>query len=140
MVITNFYIKNLRWLYIVFILTFCSAFGQTFFISLYSGEIRAAFDLTHGQWGLIYSCATLSSAILILFVGGYADRIKAKDLSTFIILGLISYAFTANPFSIRFLIIGKPMLPAPMKPIVGFNLFDTFIIRSSRILTDKNLL
>ena len=93
MIITDFYIKNLRWLYIVFILTFCSAFGQTFFISLYAGEIRAAFDLTHGEWGLIYSCATLSSAILILFVGGYADGSSAKSLSTFVILGLIVFIF-----------------------------------------------
>ena len=93
MIITDFYIKNFRWLYIVFILTFCSAFGQTFFISLYSGEIRATFDLTHGQWGLIYSCATLSSAILILFVGGYADRISAKRLSTLVIFGLIVFVF-----------------------------------------------
>ena len=93
MIITDFYIKNLRWLYIVFILTFCSAFGQTFFISLYSGEIRATFELTHGEWGLIYSCATLSSAILILFVGGYADRSSAKSLSTLVILGLIVFIF-----------------------------------------------
>ena len=93
MIITDFYIKNLRWLYIVFILTFCSAFGQTFFISLYSGDIRAAFELTHGQWGLIYSCATLSSAILILFVGGYADRSSAKSISTLVILGLMVFIF-----------------------------------------------
>ena len=93
MIITDFYIKNLRWLYIVFILTFCSAFGQTFFISLYAGEIRAAYDLTHGEWGLIYSCATLSSAILILFVGGYADGSSAKSLSTLVILGLIVFIF-----------------------------------------------
>ena len=93
MIITDFYTKNLRWLYIVFILTFCSAFGQTFFISLYSGEIRAAFELTHGQWGLIYSCATLSSAILILFVGGYADRSSAKSISTLVILGLMVFIF-----------------------------------------------
>ena len=93
MIITDFYIKNLRWLYVVFILTFCSAFGQTFFISLYSGEIRAAFELTHGQWGLIYSSATLFSAILILFVGGYADRNSAKSLSTLVILGLIVFVF-----------------------------------------------
>ena len=93
MIITDFYIKNLRWLYIVFILTFCSAFGQTFFISLYSGEIRTAFELTHGEWGLIYSCATLSSAILILFVGGYADGSSAKSLSTLVILGLIVFIF-----------------------------------------------
>ena len=101
MIITDFYIKNLRWLYIVFILTFCSAFCQTFFISLYSGEIRAAFELTHGQWGLIYSCATLSSAILILFVGGYADRGSAKSISTLVILGLMVFIFLmANNTSI----------------------------------------
>ena len=93
MINIDFYIKNLRWLYVVFILTFCSAFGQTFFISLYSGEIRAAFELTHGQWGLIYYCATLSSAILILFVGGYADRIPATNLSTLTILGLMIFIF-----------------------------------------------
>ncbi len=110
MIITDFYIKNLRWLYIVFILTFCSAFGQTFFISLYSGEIRAAFELTHGQWGLIYSCATLSSAILILFVGGYADRISAKSLSTLVILGLIVFIFlmanNTSTWGLIFIILG----------------------------------
>ena len=110
MIITDFYIKNLRWLYIVFILTFCSAFGQTFFISLYSGEIRAAFDLTHGQWGLIYSCATLSSAILILFLGGYADSISAKSLSTLVILGLIVFVFlmanNTSTFGLVLIILG----------------------------------
>ena len=110
MIISEFYIKNLRWLYIVFILTFCSAFGQTFFISLYSGEIRAAFDLTHGQWGLIYSCATLSSAILILFLGGYADRISAKNLSTLVILGLIIFIFfmatNSSLFGLALIILG----------------------------------
>tara|TARA_Y100001968_G_C19440992_1_gene762498 strand:- start:2661 stop:3884 length:1224 start_codon:yes stop_codon:yes gene_type:complete len=110
MIITDFYIKNLRWLYIVFILTFCSAFGQTFFISLYSGEIRAAYDLTHGQWGLIYSCATLSSAILILFLGGYADSISAKSLSTLVILGLIVFVFlmanNTSTFGLVLIILG----------------------------------
>ncbi len=110
MINIDFYIKNLPWLYVVFILTFCSAFGQTFFISLYSGEIRAAFQLTHGQWGLIYSCATLSSAILILFVGGYADRISAKRLSTLVIFGLIVFVFlmanNTSTWGLVFIILG----------------------------------
>ena len=110
MINIDFYIKNLRWLYVVFILTFCSAFGQTFFISLYSGEIRAVFELTHGQWGLIYSCATLSSAILILFVGGYADRISAKRLSTLVIFGLIVFVFlmanNTSTWALVFVILG----------------------------------
>ena len=93
MVNFSFYIKNFRWLYIVFILTFCSAFGQTFFISLYSAEIRQAFNLRHGEWGLIYSIATLSSAILILFVGGYADKLSAKMMSSIVIFGLMAFVF-----------------------------------------------
>ena len=93
MVNISFYIKNFRWLYIVFILTFCSAFGQTFFISLYSAEIRQTFNLSHGQWGLIYSIATLSSAILILFVGGYADKLSAKMMSSIVIFGLMAFVF-----------------------------------------------
>ena len=93
MVNISFYIKNFRWLYIVFILTFCSAFGQTFFISLYSAEIRQAFNLSHGQWGLIYSIATLSSAILILFVGGYADKLSARMMSSIVIFGLMAFVF-----------------------------------------------
>ncbi len=93
MVNISFYIKNFRWLYIVFILTFCSAFGQTFFISLYSAEIRQTFNLSHGQWGLIYSIATLSSAILILFVGGYADKLSARMMSSIVIFGLMAFVF-----------------------------------------------
>ena len=93
MVNFSFYIKNFRWLYIVFILTFCSAFGQTFFISLYSAEIRQAFNLRHGEWGLIYSIATLSSAILILFVGGYADKLSAKMMSSIVIFGMMAFVF-----------------------------------------------
>ena len=93
MVNITFYKKNFRWLYIVFILTFCSAFGQTFFISLYSAEIRQAFNLSHGQWGLIYSTATLSSAVLILFVGGYADKLSARNMSAIVIFGLMAFIF-----------------------------------------------
>ncbi len=93
MVNITFFTTNFRWLFIVFILTFCSAFGQTFFISLYSAEIRQSFNLSHGQWGLIYSTATLSSAILILFVGGYADKIAARNMSAIVILGLMAFVF-----------------------------------------------
>ena len=93
MVNITFYKKNFRWLYIVFILTFCSAFGQTFFISLYSAEIRQEFNLSHGQWGLIYSTATLSSAILILFLGGYADKLSARNMSAIVIFGLMVFVF-----------------------------------------------
>ena len=37
------------------LLSFLSSFGQTFFISIFGGEIRAAFGLSNGEWGGIYT-------------------------------------------------------------------------------------
>ncbi len=37
---------------------FCSSAGQTFFVSLFGGELRAAFVLSHGAFGTIYAAAT----------------------------------------------------------------------------------
>ena len=45
------------------LLIFSSSIGQTFFISLFSGEIRNEFNLSHGIFGTFYSVATLTSAI-----------------------------------------------------------------------------
>src|SRR3990170_2486731 len=59
-----------------FSLTFLSSFGQTFFISLSGPDIRAAFGLTHGSFGLIYSVATLASGLLMIWVGSVIDRVN----------------------------------------------------------------
>ena len=40
----NFIINNLRWLTAGALLTFLSSFGQTYFISIFSGEIRNTFN------------------------------------------------------------------------------------------------
>ena len=48
------------------LLIFSSSIGQTFFISLFSGEIRNEFNLSHGMFGIFYSTATLTSAIVFL--------------------------------------------------------------------------
>ncbi len=46
--------QNRRWLAAGFLLLFVSAFGQSFFVALSGGEIRRAFDLSNGDFGLIY--------------------------------------------------------------------------------------
>ncbi len=38
----RFYRDNGRWLLAGLMLAFCSSFGQTFFISLFAGQIKAA--------------------------------------------------------------------------------------------------
>ena len=66
-----FVAANRRFLAFGFALAFFSSFGQTFFLSLFAGEIRAEFGLTHGTWGLVYSLATLASGLTIarIFAG-----------------------------------------------------------------------
>ena len=82
-----------------FLLSFWSAPGQTFFISLFGGAIREELSLSHGQFGGIYSLATLLSAFAIVWTGALVDRIDLKKFSLAIILGsfigcvLISFSY-----------------------------------------------
>ncbi|MBF9031230.1 MFS transporter [Rhodobacterales bacterium HKCCE3408] len=72
---------NRRWLLTGLLLTFGSSFGQTWFISLFAGEIRAEFDLSDGGWGAIYTLATLSSAALLVGRGALADTMPLSRLA-----------------------------------------------------------
>jgi MFS family permease len=62
-----------------FLLAFASSFGQTFFIALFGGEIRAEFGLSHRAFGSIYSLATLASGVLMLWVGAALDRVSLRS-------------------------------------------------------------
>ena len=70
-------------------LIFSSSVGQTFFISLFSGEIRNAFNLSHGMFGILYSVATLTSAILFFWLGKLTDQLNLTVLGL-ITLGILS--------------------------------------------------
>ncbi|MCP1197919.1 MFS transporter [Notoacmeibacter sp. MSK16QG-6] len=69
--------SNARWLAGGFLLSFFSSFGQTYFISLSAGEIRAEYDLTNGEWGSLYMLATLASALALPWVGRSVDIWRA---------------------------------------------------------------
>ena len=77
----SFLRENLRWLATGLLLAFGSSFGQTYFISLFAGEIRAAYGLSDGQWGGLYTVATISSAVLLIAFGGRADTVRLSRLS-----------------------------------------------------------
>ena len=61
----RFILDNLRSLSYGFLLALFSTFGQTAFIAVYGGEVMALYDLTAGEYGLIYMLATLTSAAII---------------------------------------------------------------------------
>ena len=57
-----------------FLMCFSSNVGQTFFISLFGGELRSAFSLSDGGFGAIYSLGTLASAAVLVWLGRLIDR------------------------------------------------------------------
>ena len=67
-----------------FLTSFFSSFGQTFFIGLFGGELREEFGLSHGDWGQIYSLATLASAIVLTWTGRLIDRIPLRQYTFFV--------------------------------------------------------
>ena len=80
--------SNLRWLAGGLFLTVFSSFGQTFFISLFSGEIRETYELTDGQFGTIYMIATLASAATLVFAGKTVDRFTVSTVAAVIVFCL----------------------------------------------------
>ena len=71
-----------------FVMTFGSSLGQTYFIGLFGGDIREDLQLTHGAFGAIYSAATLSSAIILLWTGSLIDRLELRHYAYLVVFGL----------------------------------------------------
>ena len=84
----SFVLKNRRFLGFGFLLALCSSYGQTYFISVFGGEIRATFDLTHGTFGLVYSIATLMSGLCMIWIGSLIDRVDLRVFTFLICVGL----------------------------------------------------
>lgn len=74
------------------LLTLLSSFGQTFFISVFAGEIREEFGLSHGGWGAIYSLGTFASAAVMVWAGVLTDRFRARALGLWVALLLAAAA------------------------------------------------
>ncbi len=96
------------------LLSFLSCFGQTFFISIFGGEIRETFNLSNGDWGLLYMISTGAAAVVMVFAGGLADVLRVRSLGIAVVLGLaiasLAMAFNASLvglvviiFALRFL-------------------------------------
>lgn len=83
------------------LLSFTSSFGQTFFISIFAGEIMSTFSLSDGDWGLIYSLGTTASAIVMVWSGVLTDRLRVRVLGAVVFAGLaFACLFMAfNPYA-----------------------------------------
>ena len=91
--------------------TFSSGFGQTFFIAVFGGELRADFNLSHTAYGLLYGGATVISALILLQAGTLADRWPLKRVASLALLLLaagcllIGLAWTPLMLALGFVLI-----------------------------------
>lgn len=93
----SFLRDNARWLAAGALLMFCSSYGQTFFISIFAGEIRSEFGLSHGQWGAIYGAGTLASATIMIWSGVLTDhfRVRVLGAAVLVLLAVASLAMAS---------------------------------------------
>jgi len=106
----SFLRANSRWLAAGFLLTTFSGFGQTFYISLSSGHLREEFDLSHGDFGLLYMIATLGSAICLPWVGRSVDAFPVQRVALVVMLALtglcVAMANVSSVWMLFFVIFG----------------------------------
>ena len=69
-------------------MTFLVSFGQTFYISVFGGEIRAAFNLSHSGFGVAYGIGTLAGGIMLIVSGRAIDRVDLRPYTAAIVCGL----------------------------------------------------
>jgi MFS family permease len=84
----SFIAANARFLAFGILGAFFSSFGQTFFVALFGGQWRADFDLTHGDFGALYSGATLASGVMLIWLGRKIDRIDLRRYTLLVCLAL----------------------------------------------------
>lgn len=97
----SFLRDNARWLAASFLLTMFSGFGQTYFIALSAGDLRAEFGLSHGELGLLYMLATLASALVLPYAGKSLDIFPVQAVAAVVITGLAVFCIMmANTASV----------------------------------------
>jgi len=72
-----------------FLIVFFASYGQTFFISIFNYEIRSHYNLSDGEFGLIYAIATIFSAVLLISFAKLIDYIDLRIYSLLISIGMI---------------------------------------------------
>ncbi len=86
--LSRFLVKNAPFLAAGGLLSFLSGFGQTFFISVFAGQIRLEFGLSHAAWGGLYMLGTTASAIVMVWAGGLSDVFRVRHLGPMVLVAL----------------------------------------------------
>jgi MFS family permease len=91
--------SNFQYLLFGFLMTFCSSFGQTFFLGIFNPFIREDLNLSHSEFGGIYSAATLVSSLTIIWLGKKIDDFKLRNFAIFVCISLFFAAVFMSQLS-----------------------------------------
>jgi len=84
----HFFTFDPKLLFYGFAIIFFASYGQTFFISIFNTEIRSLYNLTDGEFGLIYAIGTLFSSFCLIGFAKLIDYIDLRLYSFIIAVGL----------------------------------------------------
>ena len=84
----DFFTFDPKLLFYGFAIIFFASYGQTFFISIFNAEIRAFYNLTDGEFGLVYAIGTLFSSFFLIGFAKLIDYIDLRIYSFIISVGL----------------------------------------------------
>ena len=72
-----------------FLIIFFASYGQTFFIALFNDDIKNLYNLTDGQFGMVYALATTFSSLLLINFAKLIDFIDLRIYSFVVTIGLL---------------------------------------------------
>jgi MFS family permease len=99
--------ENRPLLFFGLLFTFFSAFGQTYFISLFVPSIISEFALSNSSFGSMYAIATMASAAVLPVVGKWIDHASLQKYSAGVVIFLaLSLLLTATALHPAMLILG----------------------------------
>ena len=103
----NFFLYDPKLLLYGFCIIFFGSYGQTFFIALFNNDIKILYNLSDGEFGLVYALSTTLSALLIINFAKLIDFIDLRIYSFMITSGMFftCLAFYFLPSNIVFLFI-----------------------------------
>jgi MFS family permease len=84
----EFFSFDPKLLFYGFAIIFFASYGQTFFISIFNAEIRNFYELSDGQFGLVYALGTVSSSLILVGFAKLIDHMDLRIYSFIISLGL----------------------------------------------------
>ena len=102
--------RQIQWIGAGYVMSFSSMAGQTIFIAQFNTALRQTFSLSNGEFGLLYTIATLASSLLLIWAGALADRIAPRTLALVCLGGLAAVSaamgFVGNVVLVGVLLFG----------------------------------